>query len=109
MARWRADRREALDTAEENAGVPKPDWLRMERRGALKLESGKETLDELGLGGWWWIDGARLDRGEANGSDAAVLGRVSVAELRAVTGRVVAEAEGSFSRMLVVLVSDMVW
>jgi len=48
------------------------------------LESGKETLEELGLGGWWRMEGARLDTGDAKGSvnpaEPAVLGRVSVVE-----------------------------
>jgi len=92
-----------LETAEEKAGAPKPDWLRIERRAPM-LESGKETLEELGLAGWCRMEGARLDTGVEKGSlraDAAVFGRVSVTMLRAVVGR------ASFSLILLLLASDM--
>ena len=101
-----AERREALETAEEKAGEPKPDWLRIDRLGAMPmLESGNETLDELGLAGCWRIEGARLDTGVEKGSlrtDPAVFGRVSVPVERAVAGR------ASRSLILLELASDMV-
>ena len=54
-------------------------------------ESGKDTLDALGLEGGWrcLMDGGRLDTGEAKGSllsrELAVVGRVAV--VSAVLGR----------------------
>ena len=78
MGRATAERRDALDTAEENAGKPKPDWFRMERR---PLSNANDSFEEFGLGGRC-LEGGRLDSGEANGSvsdaaDVAVFGRVS--------------------------------
>ena len=81
MGRATAERRDALDTAEENAGEAKPGWFRIERREVSVVSNGNDSFDEFGLGGKC-LEGGRLDSGEANGSvsdaaDVAVFGRVS--------------------------------
>lgn len=87
VGRATAERREPLDTAEENAGEAKLGWLRMERRAVKVVVSGTEndSFEEFGLGGICRTEGGRLETGEANGSvsdaaDVAVFGRVSVPE-----------------------------
>lgn len=77
------------DRAEEKAY----DWLPVKEglfRRPVVTESGKETLDALGLeGGWRCLDGGRLDTGVAKGSlskELAVVGRVAV--VSAVLGRI---------------------
>lgn len=74
------------DRAEEKAYS----WLPVKEglfRKPVVTESGKETLDALGLEGGW--DGGRLDTGVAKGSlskELAVVGRVAV--VSAVLGRI---------------------
>jgi hypothetical protein len=87
VGRATAERRDPLDTAEENAGEAKPGWLRIERRAVKVVVSGTENdnFEEFGLGGICRTEGGRLETGEANGSvsdaaDVAVFGRVSVPE-----------------------------
>jgi hypothetical protein len=78
------------DRAEEKAY----DWLPVKEglfRRPVVTESGKETLDALGLEGGWkcLMDGGRLDTGVAKGSlskELAVVGRVAV--VSAVLGRI---------------------
>jgi hypothetical protein len=70
---------------EEDCAVEKAyDWLEgLFRRPAMR-ESGKETLDGLGLeleGGWRCLDGGRLDTGVAKGSlsiELVIVGRLAV-------------------------------
>ena len=74
-------------------------------------ESGKETLDALGLeGGWRYLmDGGRLDTGVAKGSlskELAVVGRVG--DVSAVVGRIGRGGMGSSARLLLVIVQRKV-
>lgn len=91
LGRATVERRDELDTAEEKAGEAKPDWLRIERRALIVVVllsangPANDNLEEFGLGGICRMEGARLEGGEAKGSesdaaDAAVSGRVSVPE-----------------------------
>lgn len=78
---------------EDRAEEKEYGWLPVEEglfRSPVVTESGKETLDALGLEGGWrcLIDGGRLDTGVAKGSkELAVVGRVAV--VSAVLGRMV--------------------
>ena len=69
---------------EENRAEEKEDGWLLDKGGLFRrpvmTESGKESLDALGLEcGWRYLmDGGRLDTGVAKGSLLAVVGRVAV-------------------------------
>ena len=85
---------------EERAEEKAYDWLPVKEglfRRPVVTESGKETLEILGLEGGWrcLMDGGRLDTGVAKGSlgkEVAVVGRVGV--VSAVLGRTRAFGRG---------------